>query len=699
METEATPAAMDANATARQGSALEAFSKVATIVSIVLIAQFELLVNPDMTPILRAAGEAAFALGLAFGTGRGQAAAAVFVTAAPILPAVLWRLTGRLGPALDVVWMVGLAGVLLRSLSWSRWHLPSSWRVLLGGWALTLALAWPVIVAREIGFNLVLLHDMGAINSFALLPAPQVVGWTLFVVFAQLLGLLWLEWLTERFAESPRLLPRVTHALWIGTTIASVVAIIQGTITLDFLNVHFWVDVRRAASTMLDANAYGIAAVFAATVGATTLWRRRGGVAAVLAVAVFGLNIVGMWASGSRTALVCAVIAAVVVAAGAWRYHGELPTTPGQRRVLAFAVIAAIVGIVVFGARGGAIGGFERLNKMSLNRTTVLSLWDRFGYGSVAMRMLVEYPFTGVGIGGFHIIAPDYWHRMTSELMPFDNAQNWWRHQAAELGVLGGLPLLLWSLLVVQLVVMRRGVEGRRLEASVPRGLLLGIGIVSLLGVPTQNAFVLLWFFLAVAWLWATTDSGAASVPVPARRRRLAWGTVTALAVAYAGAHLALAVGPLSVMARAQRADREYVTGAYSIEHLPNYQGDFLWTGQDARFVLPVKHHPLIIRLWASHPDIAATPVRVTLSAPCGVIFDTTLTTGAPVDLGLTLPESMEVINLDVAVSRTWQPSAYDRKSADARHLGVAFQTLFNGRDPLFATTHQVNWPCRQPSA
>ena len=107
------------------------------------------------------------------------------------------------------------------------------------------------------------LRDAGAINSWAMSTAAQVVSWMTYVVLAQLNGLLVLEVVVNRFARVPRRVPRVGHALWIGTTLASLVAAYQGTINLEFLNTPLWVAVRRAGATMIDANAFGLAAAVA----------------------------------------------------------------------------------------------------------------------------------------------------------------------------------------------------------------------------------------------------------------------------------------------------------------------------------------------------------------------------------------------------------------------------------------------------
>ena len=71
-------------------------------------------------------------------------------------------------------------------------------------------------------------------------------------------------------------------------------------------------------------------------------------------------------------------------------------------------------------------------------------LWTRGGYGPVATRMVQDYPFTGVGIGSFNWMAPDYWREIANDKLPFDNAQNWWRHQVAELGLISWTYDALW---------------------------------------------------------------------------------------------------------------------------------------------------------------------------------------------------------------------------------------------------------------
>jgi hypothetical protein len=51
-----------------------------------------------------------------------------------------------------------------------------------------------------------------------------------------------------RFSREANAPPPAVHALWLGATVASVVAIYQGGIDLTFLSTPFWANERRAAA-------------------------------------------------------------------------------------------------------------------------------------------------------------------------------------------------------------------------------------------------------------------------------------------------------------------------------------------------------------------------------------------------------------------------------------------------------------------
>ena len=264
--------------------------------------------------------------------------------------------------------------------------------------------------------------------------------------------------------------------------------------------------------------------------------------------------------------------------------------------------------VLLLAIGAGAIGPLKRITEGSGPNASLRDLWTRGGYGSVATRMIRDYPLTGVGVGSFNWMAPDYWRTMAQDKLPFDNAQNWWRHQVAELGVVASLPILIWSVLIAWLVLTRRSRPYARLETQTLRGLLVGIGVASLLGMPTQNPFVLLIFFYVVARFEMLTSIPIENGPAQAgpaqtglapdstkaasgwkagphvTRQQLAWIAGVLIAVGYASSHLVLARGSLEPLERAARTNRDYVIGTYATESLP--QGRFRWTTKHATFAL-----------------------------------------------------------------------------------------------------------------
>src|SRR5688572_19570899 len=522
-------------------SPLETFSKRAATLSLLSVTAIQLALHPDMTWPLRAVGSAAFFGGWIAARSGSQGVPALWVLLAPLAPVLLLHTFGRQGTVVDVIWMAGLTGSILRMISWSSWMLAPIWSVLLGGWALALALAWPVVMLREAGFDLRALRDMSEFNSWAMLTAPQVISWTLYVVQAQLLALVWFEWLQGQFTTAPDRLPRVAHALWAGMTLASVVAFVQG-IDVSWLNPEFWAEWKRATGTMLDANAYGTAAAIAGPVGFLAL-RGRQQWSTVGGVLVLALNWAGVWVSGSRTALLCAVFGAAGLAIGMWRDRGQ--DTRARGRAIGLIAAAGAVSLVIFST--AAVGPLKRTDGTAVtpDRRGLSDLWHRGGYGSVAVEMIGEYPLTGVGPGAYRYLAPDYWRVIDDSRLEPDNAQNWWRHQAAEMGVLGSVLVLLWSLALAWHLVTERARATQELPGWTVRGLRAGIGTCSLVGMPTQSPILLLWFFFLVAWLVAATASNQSVSSPPPSWIRAGWIVAVVLAVGLAAGELALARGSL----------------------------------------------------------------------------------------------------------------------------------------------------------
>ena len=639
--------------------------------------------------------------------GSVSAAAALVAVAglAPVLPTAIAAASGNAGPAggadpvAQSVWLAAVIGALLPSISLTRWNLPAAWRVLLGGWALTLSLAWPIVVAREIGFDLRAFGDTATINSWAGMSASEVSGWIMYVVLVQLSGLLWLDAIMPRLrAWSERGLPAVVHGLWIGATVSSLVALYQGTVDLEFLSSPAWASLGRATGLMLDANAYGVVAGLAAPLAAVAACSLQPRVR-WYGAAAFVINWGGVWMSGSRTALLCALAGTVAFAISEVRRRRIRRVMWASAAGVLVALFAALTLTVTLSR---TTSPFERTEEFTGRSPWQVAeaLVARGRYGEIAARMLWEYPMTGVGVGTYHWLAPDYQRTTFNQELAFDNAQNWWRHQLAELGLLGALPVLAWSIVIVWLT-MRGARRARVYHVATVRGLVMGLGIVSLVGMPTQDPVVLMIFFLMVAMLATATlddaspggarpdgvdvdgarsdgvgSDGVATPTWPFRGRSLsgAWMVVGGLAVAYAGSHVALARGSLDVAERAARANRDYVVGLYQEEAHPD-GGDFQWTRGEAHLGLVKRAPYLSLRAWIQHPDASDRSVTLRISSPCQVLFEGALVDPTPVDIILRLPMTEARIELDVEVSRTWSPASVG--SPDTRQLGAALDIDF----------------------
>ena len=86
-------------------------------------------------------------------------------------------------------------------------------------------------------------------------------------------------------------------------------------------------------------------------------------------------------------------------------------------------------------------------------------LWNRNGYGAIGTAIIRDHPLFGIGVGGFNIMQADFARVHGFPILPPDNAQNWYRQQLAELGVVGSVGWVWWAALF-GLFVLRRDEQG-----------------------------------------------------------------------------------------------------------------------------------------------------------------------------------------------------------------------------------------------
>jgi hypothetical protein len=362
-----------------------------------------------------------------------------------------------------------------------------------------------------------------------------------------------------------------------------------------------------------------------------------------------------MWSSGSRTALLTLVAGLIGVAVGAARRMGSW-----QARVIPIAALAAFAAAVLTITFTLGVGGrsspLQRLiatlpSTESSLADTLTGLWERDGYGSASMAAISEYPVSGVGVGAFNLISSDYAFSLTGRAIQPDNAQNWWRHQVAELGAAGGAAALLLSLVLAGMVIATPPRSEWAPINAVIKGLLTGLGLASLVGLPTQHPALSLTAAVLAYGLLATSQDGWWSrlrAPTPPL-----WAVAWTLVALTALLQWQSAQGPLRVTARALRYGFAYAYG-FSAPVPSSEYAALRWTAGHAAAVLSVPARWLELHVFVEHPDAPTRPVHVRVKAGATLVIDEDATAPGPIVRVVEVPPGARFFPLELDVSRTF---------------------------------------------
>lgn len=629
-------------------------------------------------PMLRWAAAGSFVFCAVLARFHERAAFALPLSVAFIVPAIFQASIGRFFHAYHVVWFGAMLGATIgprRSLS--EWSLPRAWVLPLVLWAVVVAVAWPIVVARESDFTLAWLTRIYHMaNSSIGGPPPIVAVWVINCALTILGGLLWFDRLFA-YASSPTQFRRwVVLPLSIGAIASGLLGMYQGMMDLEFLNGHQWPALHRAGGGLIDADGFGAGAGFLSS--AFVALAATGGpvavvVGAVGAVASWG----GLWASGSRMALLAGLIGAAAIAVAsirALRFRRGRSLTAIAAAVLVVAAIA-IAGIEWSSASpiARAVQELPALNRGALTAFVRNQLFDRGApYGTATVVMFRESPLVGIGIGTFNGVFPDYALMLRGGQYAFDNAQSWYRQQFAEMGLLGVVGWLCWLTSVGWLLLRTRGGDGGAFAATVVKGALVAIAVVTAVSLPTQDSFVALLPWLLVFWYLQLSPDALALV-----NGWKAPGSIVSGAIVWTWV---VAFGVLSVLfgvyyyrpsMRAVRANWPYTAGFYDIEGDSDHS-PFQWTDGHAVQTVPVTGRWLKLTVSGGPPDMADRPVRLVIKRRYQTIVDVVRSSPEGMTWYVAAGADKQMI-VGVDTSRTWQPTGADRRELGVRVEGWAF--------------------------
>jgi hypothetical protein len=628
----------------------------------------------------------AFAVGALLAMWDRRATGIVLVFAY-VFPAIIRLGHGEYRVSYGILWASALLGVVAPDGLRTPWHIPAPWRGALVCWALIVAVSAPIVMGREIDFNPVLLLEG---------PGFMVV-WVAQVALMLVLGILWFDWL---FGASD-----LDFHAWIVTPLAlstlamASVAIYQLFGDVLFLNETVYGSIGRASGTMFDANVCGTLA--ALWIGGTFVWAQRmGRWRRCIMIAGVAATWLTVWASGSRTAFAAAVLvtafslATQYAAQGrAARGHtarghpargdvarGRLPVKALLRVLLAASVVIMLL-VLLANANLAVVGPVKRVRDTLPGLSTgsvrdfAVEMWNRNRYGPAATAMIRQYPLSGVGVGSFHLLVSDFAARSSpGGGLPPDNAQNWYRHQLAELGLLGSLGWIVWVAGFATFVLRRRASSPP--AAWTVRGMLLAFAMISLLGMPGQDLSVSITFWTLAYWYVSLT--GVPPTPMPAATWR-SWAIIGAIIVAHAVGTVHLARSSLRVPARAQRAGWPYSYGFYWPEP-DGAGGEFRWARRRAVTVINASGRWLALSVSVNHLDIRSRPVDTKAWVDGHLVIDTRLETTTPITKYVRVPDGEEWALIETRVNRVIKPS--DFGVPDDRELGLLVQWRFMTAPP-----------------
>jgi hypothetical protein len=620
------------------GSALEAAAKAVVLASAVCAVATALTLASGAIQSIQWYGAAAFAIAFVFAPLKRSLIIATLFATCYLVPAIIAETLDQYIAPFFCIWMAGLLGVIMATGDWRRWRVPSAFRLPVACWALTVAVSWPLVCLREFDFTTASIGWYPSNTSVGIAPYFAAMG-VANAAATILSALLLIDWLAGEYhdLDHAAFARDVVRWLALSAAISAGVALYQATVNIEFLNGGVFPSVGRASGTMRDANPYGVLTALWGPAAVALIISLSGRCSSPLMTAVLLLSWCGAWVSGSRNSLIACGLGILFVV---WQQTHDLSRRAQLAlagTVAALAVVAAAFALTVRHSVTSPIARFAEIARMvATNKDAgpldlLERLWDPYGYGDVAWRMIREFPLFGVGIGTFNLIVIDYAKSSDFIRIAFDNAQNWFRHQFAELGLVGSLGWIFWTALFAYLILTGQPRAGaNRRVMNIVAVLLVLIVTASIVGMPAMNGAASITFALFAGWYLLLVDTTTVDAVVSFARRSSAWAAVWAIVGVFAVGTVGSGRSGLRPPHRAERFGWDYSYGFYAPEADAAGAG-FRRAAKNAVAVVDSPEPWMRVTVRGDRADVARYPVDVAIWCDGKSVLSTRLTTLEPV--------------------------------------------------------------------
>lgn len=374
-----------------------------------------------------------------------------------------------------------------------------------------------------------------------------------------------------------------------------------------------------------------------------------------------------------------------------------------KKYLAAFLSLVLILGIslAVLVTRNSIMDAWRRSTiAQRFQNSKNMLLWRMEMLWKPALRMMSDYPLTGVGMGGFIVEAANYSDAYTRTDVVPESSENYILQVGSELGILGIL-LVIW----MAWSIFRQLRKGWRSIPAFPdsrlRILWAGAlsGIVAFIINAQTHTYIgsyeikyAFWFLVGLIFILPAVGgakpsagrkdaSAAIEAALPPRGKRFDRSfKVMAMAVVmlYATVHFWNSTHSLSLKARTEQLGLVQEFGLDKPETTADGR-EFRWTREYGGMPIKIEKPVMVIPIHASHPDIRQKPIQVKFILVKNffkqkkLLKEITLSQSYWQDVTLGFPK--EDIGQDaillLKVSRTWNPLKV-KGVPDPRNLGVA---------------------------